>query len=370
MIQTGVPSVSTLLKTPLAAWHGANGAKMAEFAGWDMPIQYPTGIIAEHLHTRSEAGLFDICHMGEFILEGPGSGEALGRALTVNLATLKPGRCRYGFLLNDKGGLMDDLIVYRLADERWMIVVNAGCRPTDFAALKERLGPSLHLEDVSDATAKLDLQGPQSVAVLESVLPGPWRKLPYFGFTEAEFDGGPLLVSRTGYTGELGFELYFPWDKAEKLWTKLLGDARVKPVGLGARDTLRLEVGLPLYGHDLDENHTPAEAGYAGMLTSQAPYVGRDGAHEVREKLTALVLADRRSARQGDVVALPSGEAVGLVTSGSFAPSVGAAIALAYIRADAAGASDYVLRTARAELPAKAASLPFYTAGTARAALV
>lgn len=370
MIHTGVPSVSTLLKTPLAAWHGANGAKMAEFAGWDMPIQYPTGIIAEHLHTRSEAGLFDICHMGEFILEGPGSGEALGRALTVNLATLKPGRCRYGFLLNDKGGLMDDLIVYRLADERWMIVVNAGCRPTDFAALKERLGPSLHLEDVSDATAKLDLQGPQSVAVLESVLPGPWRKLPYFGFTEAEFDGGPLLVSRTGYTGELGFELYFPWDKAEKLWTKLLGDSRVKAVGLGARDTLRLEVGLPLYGHDLDEHHTPAEAGYAGMLTSQAPYVGRDGAHEVREKLTALVLADRRSARQGDAVALPSGESVGIVTSGSFAPSVGAAIALAYIRADAAGASDYVLRTARAELPAKAASLPFYTAGTARAALV
>ncbi len=127
---------------------------------------------------------------------------------------------------------------------------------------------------------------------------------------------------------------------------------------------------LPLYGHDLDDNHSPAEAGYAGMLTSQAPYVGRDGAHEVREKLTALVLADRRSARQGDVVALPSGETVGLVTSGSFAPSVGAAIAMAYIRADAAGASDYVLRTARAELPAKAASLPFYTAGTARAALV
>ncbi len=362
--------MSTLLKTPLAAWHAANGAKMAEFAGWDMPIQYPTGIIAEHLHTRAQAGLFDICHMGEFILEGPGACDALARALSVNVATLKPGRCRYGFLLNARGGVMDDLIVYRLAEERFMIVVNAGCRPTDFAALKERLGPSFRFEDVSDATAKLDLQGPLAPAVLESVLPGPWRRLPYFGFTEAEFDGGPLLVSRTGYTGELGFELYFPWDKAEKLWTMLLGDERVKPVGLGARDTLRLEVGLPLYGHDLDESRTPAEAGYAGMLTSQADYVGRDGAHEVREKLVALVLEGRRSARQGDVLALPSGEAVGTVTSGSFAPSVGAAVALAYVRAEAAGEPAYVIKAAKTELPAKPATLPFYTEGTARAALV
>ncbi len=362
--------MSELFHTPLAAWHAANGAKMAPFAGWNMPIQYPDGIIAEHMHTREKAGLFDICHMGEFILDGPGAADALSRAVTVNIATLKPGRCRYGFLLNETGGIKDDLIVYRLREERFMIVVNAGCRASDFAALQSRVAPALVLEDISDATAKIDLQGPESIAVLEKVLPGAWRRLPYFGFTEVEFDGGPLTVSRTGYTGELGVELYFPTDRAEKLWTLLLSDPRVKPAGLGARDTLRLEVGLPLYGQDLDEQHTPAEAGYAAMLTSQADYVGKEGAREVRKKLVPLTIPGRRSARHGDAVALPSGETVGEVTSGSYAPSLGNAIALAYITADEAGRQEYVVRAAKAELTATVAALPFYNGGTARVALV
>ena len=334
-----------------------------------MPIQYPDGIIAEHLHTREKAGLFDICHMGEFMLEGKGAAEALASAVTINIATLKSGRCRYGFLLNEKGGIKDDLIVYRLGDDSFMIVVNAACRTSDLAAFKERLGSGLHLEDVSDATAKLDLQGPQSFAVLETVLPGPWKRLPYFGFTrEQQFDGGPLLVSRTGYTGELGVEIYCPWNKAERLWTLLEADERVKAAGLGARDTLRLEVGLPLNGQDLDEEHTPAEAGYTGMLTSQANYVGKEEAHSIRNKLTALVISGRRSARHGDSVLL-EGEPVGVVTSGSYGPSVGDAIVLAYIDAEKTGASEYIIRGARAELAAKVVSLPFYTGGTARAAL-
>lgn len=362
--------MTSLLQTPLAGWHTSHGAKMAEFAGWNMPIQYPTGIIAEHIHTRQKAGLFDICHMGEFLLDGKGAAEALARAVTVNIATLKPGRCRYGFLLNEKGGILDDLIVYRLGDERFMIVVNAACRALDLATLRDRLGSGFALEDLSDATAKIDLQGPESFAVLEKALPGAWRRLPYFGFTEdCSFDGGSLCVSRTGYTGELGVELYCPWDKAEKLWELLLKDERAKPVGLGARDTLRLEVGLPLNGQDLDGDHSPAEAGYAGMLTSQAAYVGKDGAHAVREKLVSLAIPGRRSARHGDKVLL-GGQEVGVVTSGSFAPSVGNCVALAYIAAEQAGAPEYVIRAAKAELPAQAAPLPFYQGGTARAALL
>ena len=362
--------MTSLLHTPLAGWHSSHGAKMAEFAGWNMPIQYPTGIIAEHTHTRTKAGLFDICHMGEFILDGKGAADALAKAVTVNIGTLKPGRCRYGFLLNEAGGVLDDLIVYRLGEERFMIVVNAGCRTLDFSVLRERLGTGFILEDVTDATAKLDLQGPESFAVLEKVLPGSWRRLPYFGFTEeCAFDGAPLCVSRTGYTGELGVELYCPWGKAEKLWEHLLQDERVKPVGLGARDTLRLEVGLPLNGQDLDEHHTPAEAGYAGMLTSQALYAGKNGAHAIREKLISLVVPGRRSARHGDAVVL-EGEVVGVVTSGSFAPSVGNCVALAYVAAEKADAAEYLVRAAKAELPAKAAPLPFYPGGTARAALL
>lgn len=363
--------MSTLLETPLGAWHIANGAKMAPFAGWNMPIQYPSGIIAEHMHTRSHAGLFDICHMGEFIIEGEKAAEALGRALTTNIATLKPGRCRYGFLLNEKGGIMDDLIVYRLTETRFMSVVNAGCRAADFAALQERLGADATITDISDSTAKLDLQGPESFDVLDALLPGGnWRRLPYFGLTEeARFDGAPILVSRTGYTGELGVEIYCPAEKALALWELLLTDERVKAVGLGARDTLRLEAGLPLNGQDLDPEHTPAEAGYSAMLTSQAEYVGKEESHTVRRKLVGLAIPGRRSARHNDVVLL-DGKEVGIVTSGSFGPSVGNAIAFAYIDADHAGASAYVIRTAKVELQAEAVALPFYKGGTARAALL
>ncbi|MDR0826600.1 MAG: glycine cleavage system aminomethyltransferase GcvT [Desulfovibrio sp.] len=362
--------MTVLLQTPLSAWHLEQGAKCAPFAGWNMPIQYPGGIIAEHLHTRAKAGLFDICHMGEFIVDGKGAADSLAAALTVNIATLKPGRCRYGFLLNEQGGILDDLIVYRLGEERFMVVVNAGCRDSDFAALRERLAPGIALEDISNATGKLDLQGPESFAVLEKVLPGPWRRLPYFGFSfEGKFDGAPLLVSRTGYTGELGVELYCPAEKTLKLWELVLQDPRALPVGLGARDTLRLEVGLPLNGQDLDPGHSPAEAGYGPMLTSQASYTGREGARKTREKLVALLLPGRRSVRHNDPLFLEDRQA-GRVTSASFGPSVGAAIALAYINAEQADAPVYTARAARAEIRAERVSLPFYKGGTARMTLL
>ena len=353
------------LRTPLTTWHEAHGAKMAPFAGWLMPIQYE-GIIVEHLHTRQHAGLFDICHMGEFRIEGPGADDALSRAVSHNLQTLAPGKCRYGFLLNDQGGVLDDGIIYRFGPDSFMAVVNAACAANDFAVLRSRLPESVKMTDISDATGKVDLQGPDSLDVLEKLLGQNFHDLGYFCFRETQWQGVPLLVSRTGYTGELGYELYVPSNKTEDFWNALLADERVKPVGLGARDTLRLEAGLPLYGHDLDENHSPAEAGMGRMMTSTADYVGREGAQKMAEVLVPLQIDGRRAARHGDVVALPGGAEVGRVTSGSFAPSLGYVIAFAWVDAAHAGADAFVVRAARTELPARRVEAPFFKEGTAR----
>lgn len=357
------------LRTPLTSWHEAQGAKMAPFAGWLMPIQYE-GILAEHLHTRKHAGIFDICHMGEFRIEGPGATEALSRAVSHNLEALAPGKCRYGFLLTEKGGVLDDGIIYRFGPDSFMAVVNAACAPGDLATLRARLPESIRITDISAETGKVDLQGPDSLDVLEKIMGENFHDLGYFSFRESKWQGVPVLVSRTGYTGELGYELYLPTDKTEAFWKALLADERVKPVGLGARDTLRLEAGLPLYGHDLDDEHTPAEAGMARMMTSQADYVGREGAQTVREVLVPLQIEGRRAARHGDVLALPGGEAVGRITSGSFAPSLGYVIAFAWVAAAHADKEDFVVRASRTELPAKKVEIPFYKEGTARKKLV
>jgi aminomethyltransferase len=357
-----------LLVTPLNAWHKSHGAKMVPFAGWEMPVQY-SGIIAEHQHCRTKACIFDICHMGEFSLKGTGAKDALARAVTQNLETLAPGKCRYGFLLNPEGGVMDDLIVYRIAEEEFMLVVNGACIDSDFATIKSRLPGSLSFEDISEKTAKIDLQGPKSFEVLARMLPGDWTKLGYFSFTKTVFEGADLIVSRTGYTGELGYEFYLPASKAQVLWEKLAADPEVIPAGLGARDTLRLEMGYPLYGQDLDTVHTPAEAGYVGMLASAADYVGKDKAFGVREKLVALSIEGRRSARHHDKVCLPDGREVGVVTSGSFSPTLGHSIALAFVKADAADSAQFVIKAAKVDLPAKKVDLPFYPGGTARTKL-
>ncbi len=357
--------MSTLLKTPLSQWHRDQGAKMAEFAGWDMPIQY-AGILAEHEQTRKSASVFDICHMGEFTLKGPGAAEALAKAVTHNLETLKVGKCRYGFLLNDKGNILDDLIVYRMGDDDFMLVVNGACTANDFATLKSRMPASVELLDVSADVAKIDLQGPRALEVLEAVFGESFTHLAYFSFENHKFLGHDILVSRTGYTGELGYELYLPWQNALALWERLLQDERVKPAGLGARDTLRLEAGLPLYGHDLDVDHNPTEAGMGKMLTSTAPYVGHEHVGEVRQKLVPLLIEGRRAARHGDIIALTTGEEVGVVTSGSLAPSLGYVIALGWVNATHAENNEFVVKAAKVSLPAKVAELPFYKEGTAR----
>lgn len=356
--------MSELLTTPLHLWHKNNGARMVPFAGWDMPVQY-AGILEEHKHTRTRASIFDISHMGEFLLDGPGATEALAAVVTHNLATLAPGKCRYGFLLNEKGGVLDDLIVYRLDTEKYMLVVNGACIDSDFDWIKKHVPAGLTLVNQSFDIAKIDLQGPESFEVLDRVMPGDWTSLGYFGFREVNFEGFKLMVSRTGYTGELGCEFYLPWDKAEVLWERLMADQAVRPAGLGARDTLRLEVGLPLYGQDLDTEHTPVEAGYGAMLKSEAEFIGKAGLAVVREKLVGLRIDGRRSARHYDEVFV-NGEKVGTVTSGSIAPSLGYCVAMAYVRADAAEALSFTVKGPKTTLEATRVDMPFYTAGTAR----
>lgn len=358
-------------RTPLHEWHVTHNARMVPFAGWDMPVQYAGGILAEHEHTRTKAALFDICHMGEFHISGEQAGQALARVVTHNLESLKQGRSRYGFLLNPQGGILDDLIIYRLEQDAFMAVVNASRRESDLQWLRKHLPSSINVRDISEITAKIDLQGPLSYEVLCRVMPGTWRDLGYFSFRQTVFRDQEALVSRTGYTGELGYEIYLPASLALDLWELCLQEETVLPAGLGARDTLRLEMGYPLYGHDLDEEHTPAEAGYESMLTSKEAYIGKENQHKIRERLVPLAIAGRRSARHGDTVHLePGGEAgkktVGRVTSGSFAPSLGYCVALAYIDQTYAHGEAFIIRTGKVELQARRVALPFHTQGTAR----
>ncbi len=360
--------MAELLQTPLSGWHLEHGAKMAPFAGWNMPIQYK-GILAEHKHTRSSASLFDICHMGEFLLQGTGAKDSLARCVTHNLDTLAPGRCRYGFLLNEAGGVIDDLIIYCLEPDAYLLVVNGARIETDFATIKSRLSTDLDFTNATDDFAKIDLQGPKAFEIVRDTFGLNLKALKYFSFEKARFEGEPLLISRTGYTGELGYEFYLPSELALTFWNTCLEDSRLQPAGLGARDTLRLEVGLPLYGQDLDEQHTPAEAGFGVLLKSEAQYVGKGADQRVAEQLIGLQIDGRRSARHDDLVFLPSGEQVGRVTSGSFGPSVGHAIALAYVAEPYAQEEVFEIRTAKTRLEAKRADLPFYRDGSVRAQL-
>jgi aminomethyltransferase len=345
--------------------HVALGAKMVDFAGYEMPVQYES-IIAEHNHTRTQASLFDISHMGEFTLRGDGAMAALEKIVTHNLRTLAPGKCRYGFLLNERGGVLDDLIVYCLGQDDYMLVVNAACEKKDFDWIDGHLPAGLDLVNISEETAKIDLQGPLALQVLESVFEPGWRRLGYFNFEQARFDGRSCLVSRTGYTGELGYELYIDTDRAAKLWDELLHDEHCKPAGLGARDTLRLEMGYPLYGQDIDEEHTPVEAGYEWMLSSEADFIGKSGLGAPREFLIPLKFDCRRCARCGATIVDDAGNEIGRITSGSFSPSLGHSIALAYIVKEHADKKRFKVVAGKAELEAMKTDLPFYKDGTAR----
>ena len=361
----------TLLKTPLADEHVSLGARMVPFAGWYMPVQYKEGILAEHRHTREHVSLFDICHMGEFTIDGPGSAAALDHALARSVADQKVGSCRYNFLLNEQGGVIDDLIVYRMGDENFLIVVNAARIDVDFATLRQRVPSVFAMENMSDRTAKFDLQGPESADVLVSLGIDAASLPKYYQWASFELFGLPMTISRTGYTGELGFELYFDADRAVEVWRKLLACPGVKPAGLGARDTLRLEMGYPLYGDEMDENTTPVEAGFGALLkldTVKRFFVGSEAlrSNPPKKHLRGIVLEGRRAAHTGTPL-LYKGEQVGTITSGTFAPSLGCAVAMAYLDADKKIPEDaeFDVELHRATVKAHLSPLPFWTRGTA-----
>ncbi len=363
-----------LRRTALYDSHASLGARMVPFAGWEMPVQYPEGIIAEHSHTRKLASVFDICHMGEFRVKGAGAAEALDGIFARPVLDQKPGSCRYSFLLTDQGTVIDDLIVYRIGAEEFFIVVNASTKDGDAERIRSLLPQGVSFADESDETAKIDLQGPASAGVLEQL--GLDRKAlpPYYGWIKTEIGGIPVLLSRTGYTGELGFEIYFNARHAAKIWELLLAQKDVKPAGLGARDTLRLEMAYPLYGHELNLSTTPVEAGFGKMLKLES---GRNfpGAVALRnsrpkKNLAGVVLDGRRAAREGTEI-LHSGKPAGKVTSGAFGPSIGAAVALVYLDAGipTAPGTELTLKTDRAELKGRVAELPFYRNATTRASI-
>jgi aminomethyltransferase len=359
-----------MLKTPLFEEHVALGARMAPFGDWDMPIQY-SGIIEEHLHTRTHAGLFDICHMGEFIVRGPQALADLSALITAKFSALKPGQCKYGFLLNEEGGILDDLITYRLAEEEFMIVVNSATTAGDREWIQSRLSSETMFEDISDRTAKIDLQGPAAQEVLQPLCSDDLSPLKYFQFMQTNVDDIKMLVSRTGYTGEFGYELYMPAEHAVQTWQVLLTNDKVLPVGLGARDTLRLEVGLPLYGHELGPGRSPVSAGMTFAIDTEKEFTGKarvmdDINNGTPDRLAGLTLPGRQSARAEQRITV-NGDAVGAITSGSFAPSLGHAVALAYVNTDnSVPGTELRIETGRKQLPATITTLPFYTEGTAR----
>ena len=348
---------------------------MAEFGGWDMPIQYD-GILAEHEHTRTKTGLFDICHMGEFELTGPTAVADLERLLTMKVSTLAIGQCRYGFMLNEQGCVIDDLTCYCLGEERYMLVVNAATLDGDAAWIQQHLSPGTVFADLSDGIAKLDVQGPTARTEIEAVI---GKKLPDLGYFRAEYfqgfenllgAGSACLVSRTGYTGDWGYELYFPATEAVRIWRALLANPNIKPIGLGARDTLRLEMGYSLYGHELSLDRTPVATSRGGFIRKEGGFIGeaavrRDLANP-QEFLVALEFDSKRAARSHDKVFFQGLES-GMVTSGSVSPSLGKAVALAFVKAGHAAIGTILDVEIRSKLfPAKVVELPFYKNGTAR----
>ncbi len=362
--------LADLHRTSLYQEHLRLGARIIDFAGWALPVQF-TSIIKEHLWTRESVSIFDVGHMGEIFVRGQRSSQFLDRMLTNSIASLSVGQCRYTLMLNDKGGIIDDLIVYRLGEEEFMLVVNAGRKDIDFNWLKGHLWEGLQIEDRTFSIAKIDLQGPKALEVLNELLDRDFSFLGYFRFVPAKLDIYDVFISRTGYTGELGYEFYIDWEKGPYLWNRLLEFDLVKPAGLGARDTLRLEVGYPLYGHDIDEDTTPIEANLERFVDWDKDFVGKEALLEkkngdVANHLVGLKGESRRPFRQGDKVLSSSGDEIGWVTSGTYSPSLDRAIGLAYVKIETKLGDRVEVEGDRGRITAEVFSYPFYREGTVR----
>lgn len=328
-----------LLTTPLHRVHRESGARMVPFAGWDMPVQY-TGVLDEHVAVRTRAGLFDVSHMGEVAVRGREAEDFLQHVTSNDVSRLAPGRIQYSALMTPEGTFVDDLLVYKLGADDFLLVINAGNTPKDVATLAYHAkGREVRVEDVSRSWCQIALQGPRAQEILAPLTRAALPAMKYYGFERAEVAGVACIVSRTGYTGEDGFELYGPWDEAERLWRAVLtagAPAGLVPAGLAARDTLRLEAKMALYGNDIDETTTVLEADLGWIVKlEKGEFLGRDvllrqKADGLTRKLVGFETEGRAVARHG-YEACHEGRAVGRVTSGTFAPFLKKNIGLAYL---------------------------------------
>ena len=358
-------SDTTLKQTPLYQEHLNLKAKMVPFGGWEMPLQYE-GIIAEYQDTRKGVTIFDTSHMGEFIVEGAPVKSGLDKLVTQSLQDQPVKSCRYGALLNEKGGVMDDLIVYRLTDEKWMVVVNGSTTDKDEQQFRKII-PAQQFRNISSETGKLDIQGPQSRKILSSLVEDI-AKLDYYTFDEFTVLGQRVIVSRTGYTGELGYEIYFPWNKTKELWWEILKRG-AKPAGLGVRDVLRIEMGYSLYGHELEEHISPLEAGLNKFIDWNKDFIGKAALavqkEHVARKIVCFVSENRRSPRAEQKIYSSDGEEVGIVTSGTFSPALERGVGLGFIAKDHGTVGQKILIGNESnKISAEIVKRPIYTQGS------
>ncbi|MBI4417555.1 MAG: glycine cleavage system aminomethyltransferase GcvT [Ignavibacteriales bacterium] len=356
-------------RTPFFVRHREAGAKLIEFAGFEMPVQYPAGIVQEHLAVRSAAGLFDVSHMGEVEVRGHDAAAFLQRMTVNDIAKLENGKAQYSAILYDDGGIVDDLLVYHCGDY-FMLVVNAANVGKDYDWLRSHLKGDVRLEDASDRTALLAVQGPKSLETLQPLSSIDLGSLDYYRFARGTIAGVLMMISRTGYTGELGFELYFEADeqKASTAWDAIVASGKqfgIMPVGLGARDTLRLEMGYCLYGNDIDQTTNPLEAGL-GWITKlgKGDFVGRQALVKIHEeglkrKLVGFTLPDKNLARHGFALK-DAGLVVGTVTSGTFSPVLQRGIGMGYVEKNLAAPGSTIAVDIRGkEVPATVVEVPF-----------
>jgi glycine cleavage system T protein (aminomethyltransferase) len=363
-----------LKKTALNGAHRALGGRMVEFGGWDMPVQYPAGTVAEHLRTRTRAGLFDVSHMGEIDVRGQDAIAFVNRIASNDASKLVDGQAQYSALTTPEGTVIDDLLVYRFAEDHLLLVVNAGTtdKDWDWISSHKQSTDNVELRNASAEFCQIALQGPEAISILQKLTQTPLREIKYYHFREGQVDDVASIISRTGYTGEDGFEVYAAPDKAEQLWNKVLeagnfgADDGVLPCGLAARNTLRLEAGMCLYGHEIDETTTLLEANL-GWITklNKGDFIGREPLAKQKEeglkrKLVGFEMNDRGIARDGQEV-LIEGQRAGKVTSGSPAPFLKKNIGMAYVPVASANGGQAIEIDVRGKLVgAQIVPLPFY----------
>lgn len=364
---------AALKRTPLFDVHRTLGAKMVPFAGWEMPVQYAGGILAEHRAVREDVGIFDVCHMGEFEVTGPDRNAFVQRITSNDVGALEPGQVQYSTLLHETGGIVDDCTVYRF-DDKVMLVVNAANIDKDWAhVVEQKQGANVRLRNISDEVGLLALQGPKADALLQTQTDTVLKDIGYYHFAVGKVAGASCFISRTGYTGEDGFELYCRTTDTRKIWDALTGPGKAQPIGLGARDTLRLEVCYPLYGNDIDDDTTPLEAGLGWIvkLEKGAPFTGahslkRQKTEGLARKLVAFRMTGKGIPRHGMPV-LVDGVAVDTVRSGTMSPSLGYAIGTTYLpAAKTTPGSKFQVDIRGDKHEAEVVKRPFYTKGSVK----